>query len=196
VTDATTATKLPVGYDKRRLRSDERITEATLQLLRGGGPAAVTVEGVAAASGVAKTTIYRRHANRREMLQAALTRLTETPTPAPEVATKEKVRWAVASAREALEDVLGLSSVGAILANQDPEFTESVRAVLTPHTRVLVALMDSAVAAGNVRADADNDTVLSLILGAYLGEQLRFGRIREGWLDHTVDVLWSGVGAR
>lgn len=182
------------GHEQRRLRSDERITSATLDLLRAHGPKAVTVEAVSGASGVAKTTIYRRFANRREMLQSALATLTDNPPPAPEVPTKEKVRWAVASAREALEDTLGLSSVGAILANDDQEFTDSVRAVLTPHTEVLVGLMNSAVAAGNMRRNVDNNTVLSLILGACLGEQLRFGSVRDEWLDHTVDALWSGIG--
>jgi AcrR family transcriptional regulator len=192
--------KTPVAsnpaYATRRLRSDERITEATLRLLREGGPRAVTVEAVAEKSGVAKTTIYRRHANRREMLQAAVATLTDAPTPAPEVPTRDKVRWAVSSARQALEEVLGLSSAAAILADEDPEFTESVRAVLTPHTEALVSLMEGAVAAGNVRAEVDHEAVLSMMVGAYLGEQLRFGRVRDEWLDHTVDVLWSGIGAR
>ena len=185
-----------MGYDGRRRRTDERIIEATLQMLRSSGPEAVTVEAVAAASGVAKTTIYRRYANRREMLRAALTRLTEAPPPSPEVPTKDKVRWALASAREDLENLLGLSSVAAILSNRDPEFTESVRAVLTQHSEALVALMEAAVEAGTIRRDVDNDAVLSLVLGAYLGEQLRFGRIRDTWLDHTVEVLWTGIGAR
>lgn len=180
--------------DPRRSRSDQRITEATLQLLREGGPRAVTVEAVASVSGVAKTTIYRRFANRRDMLQAALVALVDGPEPAPEVPTREKIRWALVSARRALEDVLGLSSVGAILAQQDPEFSESVRAVLNPYIDELVGLMDSAVAAGNVRAEVDSDTVLSLVLGATLGERLRFGHVREEWLDHTLEVLWSGLG--
>jgi AcrR family transcriptional regulator len=180
--------------DPRRSRSDQRIAGATLQLLREGGPQAVTVEAVASLSGVAKTTIYRRFANRREMLQAALVGLTDAPEPAPEVPTREKIRWALVSARRALEDVLGLSSVGAILAQQDPEFSDSVRGVLNPYIDQLVALLESAVAAGNVRAEVDPDTVLSLILGATLGERLRFGHIRDEWLDHTLEVLWSGLG--
>ena len=180
--------------DPRLSRSDERISQATLQVLREGGPGAVTVEAVASLSGVAKTTIYRRFANRREMLQSALVGLTDAPEPAPDVPTREKIRWALLVARRALEDVLGLNSVGAILAGQDPEFSDSVRAVLNPYIDQLVALMGSAVAAGNLRAEIDADTVLSLILGAHLGEQLRFGRIRDEWLDQTLEVLWSGIG--
>ena len=183
------------GSDRRRGRTDERIRRATLELLRTKGPKSVTVEAVAATSGVAKTTIYRRFANRREMLQAALVELTEVPKPAPEVPTREKMRWVLASTREALEDGLGLSSVGALLAGQDPEFSESLRAVLAPYFDQLATLMGSAIAAGNVRAQIDSDSVLSMVLGACLGEQLRFGHVRDEWLDHTMEALWSGIGA-
>jgi AcrR family transcriptional regulator len=48
----------------RRADVEEHLRSAVLELLRTGGPAAVTVEAVAAQSGVAKTTIHRRHANR------------------------------------------------------------------------------------------------------------------------------------
>ena len=48
----------------RQSELDQRIADATLTLLREGGPAAVTMESVAARAGVAKTSVYRRHANR------------------------------------------------------------------------------------------------------------------------------------
>ena len=183
------------NVDPRRSRSDERIRRATLQLLREKGPQAVTVEGVAALSGVAKTTIYRRFSDRRQLVQAALDEITKVPTPAPEVPTREKIRWALESARETLEARLGLSSVAALLAAQDAEFTESARAVLVPHAEQMTVLLQSAVDAGNLRPGIDPETVLNLILGASLGEWLRFGRVRDEWLESTLDVLWTGIGS-
>jgi AcrR family transcriptional regulator len=59
---------------------DDGIADATLALLRTRGPRSVTVEAVAARSGIAKTTIYRRYRDRRDMLSAALSRVT-TPEP-------------------------------------------------------------------------------------------------------------------
>ena len=63
----------------RQPEVDTRLSEAVLALLRSGGPGAVTVEAVAARSGVAKTTIYRRHANRADLLRATLTDAVGTP---------------------------------------------------------------------------------------------------------------------
>ena len=180
----------------RRQRSLARIIDTTLELTREKGPAGVTIEAVSAASGVAKTTIYRHFANRGDMLRAAISSLTQSPLPAPDVPTREKFRWALHSARQGLQEGLGLGGVAALLSEQDPEFTESARAVLTPYTEHLVELFGRAVAAGNLRADADVDVMLSLIVGAFLGEQLRFGRIRDTWLDATTDAIWRGVAAR
>jgi hypothetical protein len=52
----------------RRARTNERLRVAVRQQLMQRGYASVTIEGVAAAAGVAKTTIYRRWASKAEMV--------------------------------------------------------------------------------------------------------------------------------
>lgn len=52
----------------RRARTDQLLADAVAGQLRKHGYAALTIEGVAAASGVAKTTIYRRWASKAEMV--------------------------------------------------------------------------------------------------------------------------------
>src|SRR5215475_11383847 len=56
----------------RRARSDDAILEATRALLAEVGVRGLTIEGVAARSGVAKTTIYRRWRDRDELALAAV----------------------------------------------------------------------------------------------------------------------------
>ena len=55
----------------RQADLDQRLESAVLALLHDGGPSIVTVEAVANKAGVAKTSIYRRYANRGELLTAA-----------------------------------------------------------------------------------------------------------------------------
>ena len=55
-----------------------RILDAALQLLRSPGPRAVTMQSVTEATGIAKTTLYWRHRNRRALLAAALEQLAPT----------------------------------------------------------------------------------------------------------------------
>jgi AcrR family transcriptional regulator len=56
----------------RRARSDRAILEATRALLADVGVRGLTIEGVAARSGVAKTTIYRRWRDKDELALAAV----------------------------------------------------------------------------------------------------------------------------
>src|SRR5499433_4567926 len=53
--------------DARLERSKQAILDATLQLLAEGDVGSLTVEAVAARSGVAKTTIYRRGRDKWEL---------------------------------------------------------------------------------------------------------------------------------
>jgi AcrR family transcriptional regulator len=56
----------------RRARSDHAILQAARELLAEGGVRGLTIEGVAARSGAAKTTIYRRWRDKDELALAAV----------------------------------------------------------------------------------------------------------------------------
>jgi AcrR family transcriptional regulator len=58
--------------ETRAGRADRAILEATRELLAEGGVRELTVERVAARSGVAKTTIYRRFSGKHELALAVL----------------------------------------------------------------------------------------------------------------------------
>ena len=58
--------------DPRRARSRARVLEAAVAILGEDGQPGLTIEAVAARSGVAKTTIYRQFADRDELHVAAV----------------------------------------------------------------------------------------------------------------------------
>lgn len=60
----------PARGAARRARTDAALTSTVLAQLGETGYAGLTIEGVAAASGIAKTTIYRRWASKAEMVFA------------------------------------------------------------------------------------------------------------------------------
>src|SRR3954462_8865190 len=67
--------------DRRRDRERRAaILDATRQLLAEGGVQRLTVEGVAARAGVAKTTIYRRWRSKDELALAVLLELVDLLT--------------------------------------------------------------------------------------------------------------------
>src|SRR5699024_1396999 len=74
---------MPSPTDPRRARSRGKLLDAAVTLLSSGGAAAVTVEAVTRASGVARTTLYRNFPSTDALIAAAFRRLLPTPGPPP-----------------------------------------------------------------------------------------------------------------
>lgn len=177
----------------RRPATDDAIREAVLGLVREGGPAAVTVEGVAARSGVAKTTIYRRHPDRHALLRSVLASAIGRPTEAPAGDARARIRWALERAWRQMAEVLGPGGLAAIITDTDPEFTRLFREALAPYDAALAALIATDVEQGMLRPGLDADAAVSLFLGAYLGELVRNGRVDDTWLERCLDMMWVAL---
>jgi AcrR family transcriptional regulator len=165
------------------------VREAALELLREGGPESVNVASVSSRSGVARTTIYRRYADRSDLLRDVLRPAVQRGEPDPNLSVREKVAWTLARTEEVLTSSIGLGGVAAALADRDPEFSSALRDVLGT---VLAPLRDQVVAdmaSGRLSPRADADIVINLLLGAYLAEVVRYGSPRADWLDRTADLL-------
>jgi AcrR family transcriptional regulator len=63
--------------------ADQRIIQAAQKLLADQGFARMSIEGVAAESGVAKTTIYRRFSDKADLATAAIGGLVQLAVPTP-----------------------------------------------------------------------------------------------------------------
>lgn len=177
----------------RRAETDRSIHDAALRLLREHGAGSVTIEAVATESGVAKTTIYRRHADSEAMLRAALAAAIVPPDEPEGDTPRQRIRWALDQAWRRMTEVLGRGGVAAILADEDPRFTDLFRGVLAPYSEALAQLIRDDVAAGVLRPDLDPDTVVSLLLGAYLGELVRRGHVDPGCSERCVELMWVAM---
>ncbi|WP_193611935.1 TetR/AcrR family transcriptional regulator [Nocardioides lijunqiniae] len=180
----------------RQADLDERLEAAVLTLLHEAGPGAVTVERVAERSGVAKTSIYRRHANRDALLTAALTNAIGVPQVPREGTVQDKIRFALGQAWRQMGDVLGPGGLAAIVGNSDPAFTELFRAALRPYDEALVQRIDDDSHAGRLRPGLDADGIVSLMLGAYLGALVRHGEVAPDRLDRSMELLWTIMADR
>ena len=177
----------------RRAETDASIHGAALRLLREGGSRAVTVEAVAAASGVAKTTIYRRYSDREDVLRAALSAVIVPPVEPVGETPRDRIRWALDQAWHQMSDVLGQGGLASILSDLDPRFSALFRGVLDPYAEALVDLIRSDIAAGTLRGGLEPDTVVSLLIGAYLGELVRRGVVAHDFIDRCVDLMWAAM---
>jgi len=170
---------------------DRAIVAAALRLLGERGPARVTVEGVAEYSGVAKTTIYRRYRNRRELLRASLRFVADLPKPSAELPTPERLVVLLEQFREGLEEVVGLRVVATLfLEADDPEFAETFRRyVLTPRLNLLLRVFQDGVAAGELRPGVDYRRVVDMLVGSYFARFAIDGAVARDWPRSVLSLV-------
>ncbi|KRE25582.1 hypothetical protein ASG82_18755 [Mycobacterium sp. Soil538] len=166
---------------------DQRIADATLELLRTRGPRGVTVEAVTARSGIAKTTIYRRYRDRREMLSAALGRLAPTEPPGADTDPRERLRWVIEHAVEAVDAGIGFGGFAALLTDEDPEFTEVFRRILAGQRAALEQVLEDS------WPGVDAATLIDALVGAYTAERARTGSVAGGWEERLFELFWPMV---
>lgn len=171
----------------------DRIRAAAFDLLRSGGPGAVTIDAVANASGVARTTIYRRYTSREDVLATILDEMVEDAFEPPDESLEGQLRWALERARILLEEGLGRGGTAAVLADSDPEFTEALQRRLHDALGSLREDIAAGVAAGRMRGEVDPDALVGAVFGAYLAEVLQYGEPRPGWEERTVTLLLEGI---
>jgi AcrR family transcriptional regulator len=77
--------------DPRIERSRDHILTATIDLLREVGYGSLTIEAVAARSGVAKSTIYRHWSGKAQLVADAFARAHQPPEPPPPGPVRDRV---------------------------------------------------------------------------------------------------------
>jgi AcrR family transcriptional regulator len=179
---------------QRRSVEDE-IADSTLQILRTRGPRSVTVEAVTAHSGVAKTTIYRRYRDRRDMLAVALSRLASPQPPGPHADARERLRWFIAHAIDAIDDGIGFGGFASLLTEEDPEFSAVFRQILVDQRAKLVSVIDACKAEGTMRVDVDPETLIDAVVGAYIAGRARNAPHGDDWQDRLFALFWPAVRA-
>jgi AcrR family transcriptional regulator len=174
----------------RQRNVDDDISETALNLLRTKGPRSVTVEAVAARSGIAKTTIYRRHRDRREMLSMALSRVSAAEPLAPDTDAADLLRWVIDHAVAAVQAGIGFGGFAALLTDDDPEFTTLFRQILVDQRAELESAVDAAKADGSLSGHLAAPTLVDAIVGAYIAEQARTGSVESGWQERLFALFW------
>lgn len=176
------------------------ILRAARELLAEGGPAAVTMEGVAARAGVGKPTVYRWWPDRHAVAMAALMEV------GPEKRDARRPRTAEAALRQQLHAIVSRFStpvgrhVTAMLAAADPG-SELARAF--QHHFVLARraegrdLLRQVIATDGAGADPDIDVAVDLLYGALffrllLGHAPLDAGFADKALDQTLRALRSG----
>ncbi len=176
----------------RRSITDEKITQAVLSLIRREGLAAVSIDAVAAESGVAKTTIYRRYDDRAEMLAGVAQQLA-TPPEKSYAVTSQGLCELLADVQEIFEERVGLGAIGGILGSPRSEIQEWRDRIVGPSLARLRVFFQKGVTRGVLRPDVDYEQLLEMVIGGmFVSDALR-GELPEQWSPTLVNLIWPMI---
>jgi AcrR family transcriptional regulator len=161
---------------------DRHVLEIAARLFIEHGYAATSIEQIAVAGRVGKQTIYRRYASKEEIFKAVLNELAR---PLMDVLDRTVVRSEdpLADLEEALRinlevatrpDVAEMYRILIAEAKRFPAFIDEVHNGLSvPLNRMIVRLLGAARAAGQLRADGDDETTARVLSGMIIGWTLQ-----------------------
>jgi AcrR family transcriptional regulator len=176
----------------------QAILDATRELLAKGGVRDLTVEGVAARSGVAKSTIYRRYRSKDELALAVLMDMVQTVVAVPDLGdTRAELLLLVKGAVR----VLGKTLMGTVMQGLVSELASESQLAVAFRTQVVSLrmaevkrLLERGIERGDIKPDVDTGLTHEMLFGAIYyrlflsGEPLDSG-LAERILDAVMPAL-------
>lgn len=182
----------PVPVDPRIERTQRVVLGATIALLSEGGYAAVTIEAVAARSGVAKSTIYRHWPSRIELIHDAFHEL-KPPVPSAGVGD---IREQVIVLLEDLARNVAASTWSSCLptlidaAERDPEARELHCGLARAGKQAMVEMLEEGKRRGEFPATLDAELMTEALGGPILIRRLFLAEpFDPANVRHLVDQL-------
>lgn len=151
------------------MTTEQSILDATRELLAEGGVPKLTVEGVAARAGVAKTTIYRRYRSRDELALAVLIDMVETVVAVPELG---ETRAELVAFVDGAVKILGSTLMGRVMQGLVSELAANDELAKAFRERVVALrvagmkqLVERGIERGDLRPDTDYGLAHELLFG-------------------------------
>ncbi len=152
----------------RAALSREKMIRAATDLLVHSGPRAVTVDAVAADSGVAKSTLYRHWSSRTELLIDVITcRAYEIERPDQSLGFEAALRFLLKSAAVMFADPEWIQIFPSVasLRTSIPELDAFFEADIAEKKQALSEVLDLGIAEGALPATIGVDEASSLLIG-------------------------------
>jgi AcrR family transcriptional regulator len=180
----------------RSARVRAAVLEATLDILRGQGFAALTFDAVAERSGVHRTTLHRRWPSRAALAAEALADYSAARVPVPDTGSfASDLRAFARSVRDAIASRSGRGIASALA---DPavgrELAEVTHSFWDTRFAVVRTMVDRAIGRGELPASTDAAFVIELTGGPIWFRTLVEGRRAEDdFVDRVADAVVRGI---
>ena len=191
--------KLVARGRPRDTRADEAILAATFRQLVDVGYGALSIEAIAAEAGVAKTTIYRRHPTKKDLVIAAMRAATPFEPPPLDLPSRQALEAFIRTAIRLLIDSGAYRVLGSFLIEEgrEPGLLASFRSrLLEPRRAMVEAMLRRGIERGEIRSDIDPLVVTEMIAGAVIGHHVILGlHGDEAWIRDLIEHVWRSIAA-
>jgi len=184
---------------ERGSRVVERVLTATLRELARIGYGALSIEEVAAAAGVNKTTVYRRWPTRAALVRAALDSVSEQVTCNPNTGSLRADLLSTARSIIAFaSSPEGHSVISMVFAEgMEPELARIASSLRREHDAVPKAMIEAAVKRGELAKGADALLLMETLFGSIVHRMFLTQQPVDGaFLARLIDLLLLGAAGK
>lgn len=176
---------------------DQNILEVTCQHLAQFGYLGMSIEGVAQAAGVGKTSIYRRYPDKRRLAASAIASLIEESGKTPDTGNIFlDVITSLEETQRLNQEVNSYAMIGALLIEEqrDPELLQIFRnKVIFPRRMQLHAILSAGVQRGDLRQNTPIETLIDMFFGMFIGAHLREHEATVAEIRDAVQIVLTGI---
>jgi AcrR family transcriptional regulator len=179
---------------KRQVQSEAAILKATREILAESGVQGLTMEGVAARAGVAKTTVYRRWSSKEDLAMAVLLDMVAQVVAVPDL---ESTRDELVAFVDGAVKILGSTLMGRVMQGLVSELAANPALARSFQERVVAMrvsevhrLVERGIDRGDLRPDTDIELAHELLFGpVYYRLLLSGASLEAGLAERIVDAV-------
>ncbi|MCX5336773.1 TetR-like C-terminal domain-containing protein [Streptomyces sp. NBC_00140] len=180
----------------RSAEKDEAILAAALELLATQGYVRMTLDQVASAADVSKSTIHLRFKTKADLLTAALAALRMADAPPPSGDVRTDLVAILKDFAATIERVNGMALIGTCLAEEahTPDLLALLRErTVLPRRALLRDVLERARRTGQVRADGDLEAAVSALLGPFYADYMAGRGGHAEWAEQAVNLVLAAL---
>ena len=191
---------MPRTGPKRDLDAEQRVLDATRDLICERGPNRVSINEIATAAGVGKQTIYRWWPSKTAVVIDALERMFESESPFPRTGSAyDDIRTQMRRVAKTFASPTG-SIIRELVADSqgDPDIAEQFRVRFFAERRVrAVAAIQAGIDNGELRDDLDIETVVDVLYAPlWLRMLIEHQPLSQAVADRILDQTWPSLTTR
>jgi AcrR family transcriptional regulator len=183
----------------RSVEADHAILDAAIDLLHEEGYSRMSMEAVAEAAGVGKTTIYRRYRDKADLVTAAIASMPGMADLPDTGSTQADLVELVRVFARSKERIQSMRLIGTLWAEEqrNPDLVKLFRErIIRPRRKLMLEVLRRGQERGEVRKDIDPDLVTEMMVGAHFARQFSGRPFPRDWADQVVATIWPALEAR